>query len=89
MRSAMAACWASLIGEPSSVWKTIVPVPPAASGKAASSRSVTCAVGVPGIEISPSGVPPANTNAPTAAARIASHTRTTVPRRRVAKRPIR
>ena len=51
MRSVMAACWASLIGEPSLVWKTIVPLPWAALGKAASSRSVTFAVGVPGIEI--------------------------------------
>ena len=89
MRSATAACCAALIGEPSSVLNTIVPVPPAASGKAACSRSVTCAVGVPGIEISPLGVLPAKTNAPAAAARIASHTRTTSPRRRVANRPIR
>ena len=41
--------------------ETIVPLPPAASGKVDCNRSVTCAVGVPGIVISPLAGPPKHT----------------------------
>ena len=68
--AAMAASWASLNGVPSAVWKTTVPLPPAASGKVAARWSVTWAVGVPGMEISPAGALPPLTNAPAVIARI-------------------
>ena len=87
--AAIAASWASVNGAPSAVWKTTVPLPPAASGNVAARWSVTWAVGVPGIEISPAGALPPLTNAPAVIARMASQVAMTTKRRRVANRPIR
>ena len=76
-------------GVPSTVWKTTVPLPPDASGKVAARWSVTLAVSVPGIVISPAGALPLLRNAPTVIARMASQVPITTKRRRVANRPIR
>ncbi len=85
----MAACWASVNGDPSTVWKTTVPLPPETSGKVAVRWSVTLAVSVPGMVISPAGALPPATNAPAVIARMVSQLATTTKRRRAANRPIR
>ncbi|CPU66584.1 Uncharacterised protein [Mycobacteroides abscessus] len=74
-------------GAPSSVARTIVPLPPDASGSAVWSRSVTSAVGVPGIEKLLASVPPNATNAAPASTSTASHAARTVRARRAHARP--
>ena len=89
MRALIAAFSASVKALPSSVWKTIVPLPPAAAGNSAASRSVTCAVGVPGMESPFARCPPPKVKATPARARIANQVRMTMRLRRLAKPPIR
>ena len=85
----MAVCWATVNGVPSAVWNTTVPLPPETSGKVAARWSVTVAVSVPGIVISPAGALPLLRKAPTVIARMASQVPITTKRRREANRPIR
>ena len=89
IRAVIAAFWASVKALPSSVRKTMVPLPPAAAGNSAASRSVTCAVGVPGIDRPSARCPPPKAKATPATARIASQAMMTVRLRRLAKPPIR
>ncbi len=85
----MACCCSSVRAEPSSVLHTTRPVPPLADGSSRASRSVTSAVGVPGIEMASVSVPPNVRNAPTASARAVAHAPTTSQARRAANMPIR
>ena len=89
IRALIAAFSASVRALPSSVWKTIVPLPPAAAGNSAASRSVTWAVGVPGMDSPSARCPPPKAKATPAMTRIASQVRMTVRLRRLAKPPMR
>ena len=84
-RALIAAFWASVRALPSSVSEDDVPLPPAAAGNSAARRSVTCAVGVPGMDRPVARWPPPKVKATPAMARIASQARTTVRLRRLAK----
>ena len=88
-RPAIAAAGRAMNGVPSVVLKTTVPLAPAAPGRMVASLSVTCAVGVPGMEMSPAGALPPMVKAVKATARIAIQVAMTARRRRAANRPIR
>lgn len=68
----MARRWSSVSSRPSVLRNTTDPVPLAASGNSSCKRSVTWAVGVPGMVIEEVRAPPKARNPPTARASAAS-----------------